>query len=155
MLWIILSIIAVIVVGLFGIRHYRYRKIASYRGRLLSKVNRVRKRRGLTPLGRVKFLDSVARRHSKGMAKRRSCDHHGFHARAKFIEIKAGLSYVAENCYQFPGSRYTTKIARRMVEGWCKSRGHRKNILNSRFRRTGIGITVRGHFIYATQIFTE
>lgn len=84
---------------------------------MLSNVNVVRKKRGLQPLGRVRFLDYVAAKHARSIAKRRTCDHLGFPGRAKLIQNKMGLGYVAENCYKFPGIRYTRHKARGMLRG--------------------------------------
>lgn len=157
--WIIAIIGAVIfifLISIFSSLGYRqYRKIVSYKGRLLSNVNIVRKKRGLLPLGRVKFLDYVASKHARSMAKRRSCDHLGFAARAKLIVDKMGLGYVAENCYKFPGTRYTRRKAQGLLKGWMQSPGHRANIMNANMRRTGIGIRVSRGYIYAVQIFTN
>lgn len=152
--WII-AIIAIVIFILSNLRYRQYRRTVSYKGRLLSNVNRVRRRYGLQPLGRVKFLDYVAAKHARSMAKRRTCDHWGFTVRAKWIQEKMGLGYVAENCYKFPGTKYTRHKAHGMLKGWMKSPGHRENILNPEMRRTGIGIRVSKRYIYAVQIFTN
>jgi uncharacterized protein YkwD len=89
------------------------------------------------------------------MARRKQCDHHGFDGRAALVQKKMGLSYVAENCYMFPARKYNSYVAKELVRGWLKSSGHRHNLLNPDFSRTGIGIVVRKGYVYATQIFTD
>lgn len=152
---VLLAAGSLILVSLYLFKWRRYRKIVSFKGRLLSQVNYARRKRGLSPLGRTKLLDKVAAGHSKSMARRKHCDHHGFERRSAFIERKTGLSYIAENCYMFPAKRYDPHVAKGLVEGWLKSPGHRANLLNPKFKRIGIGIIVRKGHVYATQIFTE
>lgn len=156
MLWLlVLAIGGLISLLLYLFKWRPYRKIVSFRGRLLSRVNSARQKRQLTPLGRTRSLSKVAARHSKSMARRKHCDHHGFDKRFALIKRKTGLSYIAENCYMFPARRYDAHIAKGLVRGWLKSPGHRANLLNPEFRRTGIGITVRKGYVYATQIFAN
>ena len=50
------------------------------------------------------------------------------------------------------------ELAKRFVTGWINSQGHRRNILDRRYTRTGIGVafgTASGieHGIYVTQNF--
>jgi len=154
--WIIAVIICIVIfLPLYLFKWRKYRRIVSFRGRLLGQVNLSRKRKHLQPLGRVIFLDRVAGRHSKSMARRKFCDHHGFEDRVSLIKSKTGLSYVGENCYMFPARKYTAHVARELLRGWLKSPGHRANLLNPTYRRTGIGIVVRKGYVYATQIFTD
>jgi uncharacterized protein YkwD len=154
--WILAIIIFIVIfLPLYLFKWSKYRRIVSFRGRLLSQVNLARKRKHLQPLGKVILLDKVAVRHSKSMARRRSCDHHGFSERVSFIKSKTGLSDIGENCYMFPARKYTARVARELLHGWLKSSGHRVNLLNPSYKRTGIGIVVRKRYVYATQIFTN
>ena len=138
---------------LFKWRHHR--KIISFKGRLLHEANTIRRTKHLRRLGRTKLLDDIAAGHSRSMAKRKHCDHAGFNERAKSIRNRTGLSYVAENVYMWPASKYDGHVAKKLVEGWMKSPGHRANLLNPRFKRTGVGINVSKGHVYATQIFTN
>lgn len=55
-------------------------------------------------------------------------------------------------------SRYTaTDLANEFVKGWINSPEHRANILNSRYRRTGVALAVSrdGRRIVATQVFSD
>ena len=156
MLWLlILAISGLISLVLYLFKWRPYRKIVSFRGRLLSNVNSARRKKELVPLGRTRFLDKVAAGHSKSMARRKHCDHHGFDGRYTQIKQKTGLSYIAENAYMFPARRYDARVAKELVRGWLRSPGHRNNLLNPEFKRTGIGINVRKDYVYATQIFTD
>ena len=131
------------------------RKIATYKGTMTEAVNNARKRHGVRPLGRVAFLDKIATGHATHMWKRKRCDHDRIGDRIRMIEKGAGLDYIAENCYMYPTHKWNDHVARKIVEGWMKSAGHRRNILDPRFTRTGIGWRLKdGHF-YVTQIFTE
>jgi uncharacterized protein YkwD len=44
-------------------------------------------------------------------------------------------------------------FAKRAVEGWMSSPGHRQNILYAGYNRAGIGVAIRGHKFYATEVF--
>ncbi len=154
--WILAIIIFIVIsLPLYLFKWRKYRRIVSFSGRLLGQVNLTRKRKRLQPLGRVIFLDKVAVRHSKSMARQKSCDHHGFSERVSLIKSKMGLSYVGENCYMFPARKYSARVARELLHGWLRSSGHRANLLNPSYKRTGIGIIVRKSYVYATQIFTD
>ena len=155
--WIIIlaAISGLILLPLYLFRWLPNRRITNFKGRLLGQVNHARQRKRLKPLGRTKLLGKVAAGHSKSMARRKHCDHHGFEKRARLIEKKTGLSRIAENCYMFPASRYDVHVAKRLVEGWLRSPGHRANLLSPGFRRTGISIVVRRGYVYATQLFTD
>jgi len=133
-----------------------YRRILTYRdkGKLLSQMNKHRNKMGLTPLGRVKLLGQIAYGHSKSMARTKHCDHRGFARRKRIIETKMGISYIGENCFMYPSKRYGRRTAHALLRRWLRSPGHRRNIENSSYKRTGIGIVHRGNYIYATQIFT-
>ena len=46
------------------------------------------------------------------------------------------------------------KIARTSVEGWMASHGHRENILNKRYEKTGVGIAIAANDqVLMTQVF--
>jgi len=44
--------------------------------------------------------------------------------------------------------------ARRIVDGWMKSPGHRANILRRDFEHLGVGVAWDGTFVLATQVFS-
>ena len=155
-LWIALAFIFVFVSLMLYLLKYRpHRRIISFKGRLLHESNKARRKHGVQPLGRTKLLDKLSAQHSKSMARRKHCDHSGFNHRANTVKKMTGLSSIAENCYMFPAREYNSYVAHKLVEGWLKSPGHRVNLLNGEFKRTGIGIVVRRGYVYATQLFSN
>lgn len=60
---------------------------------------------------------------------------------------------LGENIGWTARGRTDAEIARDLVERWMDSRGHRRNILNRRYREFGVGISVRGQKTYAVQLF--
>ncbi len=156
--WYLILVVAIAIplAFYFFIFTWRPRKLrAAFRGRLLRRVNYARRKRGLKPLGRTRLLDNIAARHSRSMARRKRCDHHGFKNRVARIEKYSLSSNIGENCYMFPARKYDSHVAKKLVGGWLRSSGHRANLLNPSFRKTGIGIAVRRGYVYATQIFTD
>ena len=109
-------------------------------------------------------LSAVARAHSEDMARRRFFSHvnpsgedptargrrAGYECRRILGDvIRVGL---AENLYEASGTA-RDDIEHRSVEGWMKSPGHRANILEKNYSRTGVGVAVAGGAIYITQLF--
>jgi uncharacterized protein YkwD len=112
---------------------------------ILALVNEARVTDGLGPLVRINAMDAIALEHSQDMARTGILSHDGFDARAASVERLLGSSYVAENV------AVGYESARAFVDGWLNSPGHRANIMNSSYRRTGIGY----YEGYATQIFCD
>jgi uncharacterized protein YkwD len=110
-------------------------------------------------------LAAIARAHSADMAARRFFGHvnpdgddptargrrAGYDCRKALssTEDRIGL---AENLYEISGNA-PVDIARRSVIGWMKSPGHRQNILEKNYTKTGIGVARAGDTIYITQLF--
>jgi uncharacterized protein YkwD len=117
-------------------------------------INRYRRRNGLKPLRTYYELDSIARGHSRYMARHHTCNHDGFSQRAKRVQQVTGSGSAGENCYQYPAKGYNHKVAIGLVRGWMHSPGHRANLLNPSFSKMGIGIAQRGKYVYATQLFS-
>jgi hypothetical protein len=119
-------------------------------------VNERRQLEGLGSLELNEFISGLAREHShqqsllnKPFAKGLGISHEGFDERAEKIFSTLGASIVGENV----ALGYDSSAS--VVEAWMNSPGHKENILDPRFRRTGIGST--GFFensIY-TQIFSD
>jgi S1-C subfamily serine protease len=106
-------------------------------------VNETRVANGMGELERNAFMDSLAEEHSKYMRNTGSVNHDNFDARADQIIYSVGASYIAENCAMGYNG------ANGFVQGWLSSPGHRENMLNPLFRKTGIGYSGD----YVTQIF--
>ncbi len=157
--WLIIIAVAVIFIlgykpksirrAFVHIHHLTERK-RSYQLRL---VNQYRKKSHLPPLRNYYELDSIARGHSRTMSFRRVCNHEGFPLRASKVRQITGSGYVGENCFMYPSGRYDGRTARKLVQGWMNSPGHRANILNPKYSKIGIGIVTKGRYTYATQIF--
>jgi len=44
-------------------------------------------------------------------------------------------------------------FARRAVQDWMESEGHRENMLSARYQKSGVGVVISGSYVYATQVF--
>jgi uncharacterized protein YkwD len=102
----------------------------------------------------VEDLAAAARAHSRNMLQ------HGFFSHADPSGTRpagrvraAGMTFqaVAENITM---NNNPDTPAAQAVRDWMDSPGHRRNILNDRFRTTGVGLAVSddGHY-YFTQLF--
>ena len=135
--------------------HNRFVSLKERRGsRQLKVVNEYRRKQGLRQLKVYYELDRIARGHSHYMAKHKTCNHAGFSHRTAEARRVTGSGYVGENCFRYPARAYNSHVAKRLVQGWMKSPGHRANLMNPRYTKIGIGIVTRGGYVYATQIFT-
>lgn len=62
--------------------------------------------------------------------------------------------YVGENLANMTcGYRDLDKTAQDAVDGWMNSSGHKKNILNSRYTQTGVGVFIEGSRMCVIQLF--
>jgi uncharacterized protein YkwD len=108
-------------------------------------LNHARARHHLKPLRRSRRLGRAARNHSADMA-RRGYFSHDSRSGASFLDRirrsgylrRAGRWAVGENIAWGTGRLATPRA---IVRAWMRSRGHRANILNGRFREIGVGIT--------------
>lgn len=123
----------------------------SFADDVLRIVNKERNKEGLSKLEFCKNLNSVANLKSKDMSTYNYFDHvspnHGnlFDIlKKKNIDYRAGGENIAVG--------HTSP--KQVVEAWMNSPGHRRNILNANYNKTGIGIYV-GDRIYWTQNFTD
>jgi uncharacterized protein YkwD len=120
--------------------------LADARATTLCLLNEERTSRGLRPLREHVALRSAAQSYAELM------DEHNFFAHVSpggstmVDRLRRGTSYlrdgrswvVGENLAWGAGGAETPA---RIVRAWMRSPGHRKNILNGRFRDIGIGIT--------------
>ena len=143
-------------------------------------INEYRDEQGRSLFRWDEDLAALARAHSLDMAKNdyyqhvnRAGDDPTARARKAGYDCRNPRSIgVAENIYLLYGHTSTTRLggrvtyqwigqedlARRFVAGWIASQGHRQNILDRRYTRTGIGVafgTASGipHGVYITQQF--
>jgi uncharacterized protein YkwD len=107
-------------------------------------INRERKRRGLRALRVNKRLSRAALSHTRDMIQRRYFAHESGSG-LDVVDRLTSSGYlgrvrnwlVGENLAWGSGSRSTPREA---VVGWMNSPGHRRNMLNRRFREIGIGV---------------
>jgi uncharacterized protein YkwD len=104
---------------------------------VLASINAVRAKAGCGPLKLNKALVAAAKTHARNMAEQDFFGHtgkdgRGFASRIRSQGYKYGLA--AEN---IAAGQPTVE---RAVQAWLKSPGHRRNILNCKFRDTGIAM---------------
>lgn len=99
---------------------------------LLVRVNRARERHGRKPLrATVCLTTKVAQPWAKHMAATETMVHQDL---GVVFEKCPGLTRVGENiAYGYP-------TAKAVMRGWMGSEGHRRNILDKRFRKIGLGL---------------
>lgn len=122
-------------------------------------TNEERRGKGLPALQRSKALRFVARKQSSNMCHTQTFRHESksfpkgwetFTGRLEKVGLKAG----GENIGYRTLTRNPDDWARKVVRGWMESPGHRKNILNPKFRYLGVGISGCETLGYATQVFS-
>lgn len=106
-------------------------------------------------LGQLSFstqLNAAAQRHANDLAAGAKFSHTGSDGSTmKDRVVASGYDYwtIAENIYyQAPRNR-----PERAVQGWLKSPGHRRNLLNARFTEMGVGYATNGRDHYYVQVF--
>lgn len=112
-------------------------KGAEYQDIILKKINIARREEGLKPLKMDRELNKIAIIKAKDMAKEEKLSHDSKKFGLTFNLIKEkGIRYssAAENIAR--GHDTPEFVAKR----WLTSKGHRKNILNSNYTHTGIGL---------------
>ncbi|MBM4275843.1 MAG: CAP domain-containing protein [Deltaproteobacteria bacterium] len=122
-------------------------------------TNEARRKNHLSSLVGDDALVAAARRHSDDMMKRDFFDHvnpDGKTPKDRFAEKSMVPARVGENIMK--GSRHDPSdiktMARVIVDGFMTSPGHRANILNPEYTHLGVGVTVAGSQIRATQLFS-
>jgi len=121
------------------------------------RVNQQRVSHRLPPLQKNDHLMRAAREHSRDMAERDYMSHtnpDGYKLvdRARLAGVRRAR-HIAENLGQH---RAHTDPVAAIVQGWMNSPAHRENILNSRFRVTGLGVVrATDGTIYFTQLFAD
>lgn len=118
------------------------------------KINAYRRAKGLGELQRRTYLDELARAHSQDMLKANVLSHNGWDTRAVNMQA-SGYKKVAENvatCHGIAGEH----VSQVLVDGWIKSPSHHRNIIESRFSYSGMGVAIgEDNRIYLTQLFAE
>jgi uncharacterized protein YkwD len=119
---------------------------------VLQAVNGVRRQHNVPPLKPEPALAEIARRHSCDMAKRGFFSHttpDGGSMRDRLVAGRVRYREAGENLAMMEGP----DPAKRALDGWMKSPGHRENMLSPAFTTTGIGACRAGRAVYLTQLF--
>ena len=128
-------------------------------------INAERAKHGGSPLQWDEGLASVARAHSDDMTSRRYFSHdtpEGLDPTDRLhragLNCRKGYRYgIAENIAIETTLGNLDRTAEEAVRGWINSPGHRTNLLNREYNRTGVGAsygTWRGYkAVYLTQVF--
>jgi uncharacterized protein YkwD len=113
---------------------------------MLCLVNRERAGHGEIPLGENARLEHSAQAHTEDMAVGDYVEHVGPRGDTPFDRMRAaGYIYSSSIGYEIGeniawGTLWLA-TPRSIVAGWMASPGHRENILDARFRDTGIGVS--------------
>ncbi len=115
-------------------------------------INSERSKRGLSDLKESKACRDLAEAHSLDMAMDNFFSHTSptygsFSKRAQLFGLPGAK---AENI--FMASRPSASLA---VQTWMGSTGHRNNILNPRYSKTGVGVSFGNNRYYFTQCFHQ
>ena len=127
--------------------------------RIYQLTNEVRRKSHLPPLDRDDTLVATARAHSNDMLLRNFFNHVNPDGKAPQDRIAPAYSRTlarsGENIWSGHGFDYAESklLARVIVDSWITSPGHRANLLNPDYTHLGVGVSVLGKEIRATQNF--
>jgi uncharacterized protein YkwD len=114
-------------------------------------VNEERVKAGLAPLEVDPGLMEFARERSEDMVKRGYFGHND----PATGEILAHRARAGENINKNSvKTSYSAHLAKRFVDSWMGSDGHRGNILAAKYKRTGVGVAL-GEYVVIAQLFAE
>ncbi|TXG35453.1 CAP domain-containing protein [Seonamhaeicola maritimus] len=89
---------------------------------ILELINNHRLSIGLSPLGDMKVVKSVAYSHTDYMVDMDQISHDNFYTRSTYLKQNAGAKRVSENV------AYGYTSAETVVKAWLRSEGHKENI---------------------------
>jgi len=125
-------------------------------------VNDERQQFGSSPLSEDPLLTSLAREHSTSMVVNGFFGHERYPGERSFDYGQPPGTIRGENLAMIPTRRtipgdYLSlqEVCEWAVSAWMSSSGHRANILEPRYNKTGVGVSfsVGGDYLYITQIF--
>jgi uncharacterized protein YkwD len=110
---------------------------------VLQEANRARSAIGARALVPDARLDAAAAEHAAELARRRVLDHESTRPDRRTVSQRvdaAGVAWrrIAENLAQLPGG--SAAVASQSVRLWLDSPGHRVNLLEPAYTRSGVGI---------------
>lgn len=124
---------------------------------ILAIVNQERSKAGQASVSLNLQMKNIARDKSKEMIELNYFDHNSpKNGYVSDVLKKQGIAYhwVGENIAMFQGgSMSADAMAKKLMDMWMNSPGHRANILNENFKEIGIGVARQGNLIKATQVF--
>ena len=103
-----------------------------FEAELLVLINGYRTAKGLKALTGSALYDDLAREHSRAMQEQQSLSHDGFDER-----FQRAAADGARSCVENVAWNYETPQS--LLDGWRKSAGHNRNMLQRKIRRAGIG----------------
>lgn len=120
-------------------------------------INVERSAAGLSPLAGDAKLQAMARAHSIDMRANDFFDHvnlAGCSSSCRATNANYAWQSIAENIYWMSGYHLSPEAAaKKVVDGWMQSPGHRANILGTSFKDIGVGIDISGTRVTATANF--
>jgi len=129
--------------------------VAEVQGRSFQLLNQVRSQNGVAALRLDAQLSDIARKHSEHMRDEDFFGHvdpegHDFVYRVE----SAGVSFsaVAENLARTTDSTVPAELANSL---FLRNVEHRDNMLNPIFTEVGVGVAVRDHTYWITQLYLE
>jgi len=129
--------------------------------RIYQLTNEVRRKSHLPPLFKDDALVATSRAHSNDMLARNFFNHVNPDGKAPQDRIAPAysrtLGRTGENIWSGHGFDYSDKklLARVIVDSWVTSPAHRANLLNPDYTHLGVGVSVLGKDIRATQNFVQ
>lgn len=125
-----------------------------------TEINNIRIEHGLEPLAIDPFLASLAQEHSDSMATYAHLSHERVLGERDLSTGQQPGTVRGENISMTPQRRYIPgpylsleEVVGWIVSGWMGSPGHKANILDLRFTQTGVGVSLKGGYLYITQDF--
>jgi uncharacterized protein YkwD len=125
-------------------------------------VNDQRQQFGLSALSEDALLASLAKEHSMSMVVNNFFSHTRYPGEMSFDYGMLPGTIRGENIAMIPTRQYIPgpylslqEVCEWAVSAWMNSSGHRANILESRYTRTGVGVAFSegGDYLYITQMF--
>ncbi len=141
--------------------------INTLEARIFEFTNIERERKGLKSLKFDKRLRIAARQHSEEMLKDNYLSHGSsnilnktsvqriYNSGLPILRVGENVAEDVGNLIPFLFRKNIDSLAKRIVNGWMESPGHRKNILEPDFTHMGIGSVVEGETLKVTQNFAD
>ena len=125
--------------------------VVNYESEILQTINKIRIENNLAPLRVSADLCSIAKIRAKEAHKLWSHTRpNGLKVDSLFDEFGLEWKFAGENL-----AKHTGQSPEVVVGSWMNSESHRKNILNSRFQKCGIGEFVADNTIYIALILSD